>query len=55
MQTLGYGVALVKAGLKLRGQPAGGVRPPLIDPSPEHITQLHALIERGLALARDGA
>jgi 5-dehydro-4-deoxyglucarate dehydratase len=51
-QTPGYGVALVKAGLKLRGQPAGGVRPPLVDPSPEHIERLHALMERGLALAR---
>jgi 5-dehydro-4-deoxyglucarate dehydratase len=54
-QMPGYGVALVKAGLKLRGRPAGGVRPPLIDPSPEHIAQLQFLMEHGLALARDGA
>lgn len=49
-QVPGYGVSLIKAGLKLRGRPVGGVRPPLVDPSPEHIAVLAQLIERGLAL-----
>ena len=46
----GYGIALIKAGLKLRGRPVGGVRPPLVDPSAEHEAELKALIERGLSL-----
>lgn len=46
----GYGVALIKAGLKLRGRPVGGVRPPLVDPTPEHEDELRAIIERGLSL-----
>jgi 5-dehydro-4-deoxyglucarate dehydratase len=46
----GYGVALIKAGLKLRGRPVGGVRPPLVDPSPTHEAELGAIIERGLSL-----
>ena len=46
----GYGVALIKAGLKLRGRPVGGVRPPLVDPSPTHEAELRAIIERGLSL-----
>ena len=44
------GEAAIKAGLKLRGRPAGGVRPPLVDPSPKHEAELRAIIERGLAL-----
>ncbi len=47
----GYGVALVKAGLRLRGRPSGGVRPPLVDPSREHRVVLAELIEKALALA----
>lgn len=47
----GYGVALVKAGLRLRGRPSGGVRPPLVDPSREHEVILAELIEKALALA----
>ncbi len=49
-QVPGYGIALTKAALRLRGRPSGGVRPPLVDPSPEHEAQLAALLERGLAL-----
>jgi 5-dehydro-4-deoxyglucarate dehydratase len=52
-QVPGYGIALAKAGLRLRGRPVGGVRPPLSDPLPEHIKQLQTLIEHGLSLVRD--
>jgi 5-dehydro-4-deoxyglucarate dehydratase len=45
--TEGYAVALVKAGLDVRGRPAGPVRPPLAGVSPEHRAELAALIERG--------
>lgn len=50
-QVPGYGVALVKAGRRLRGRPSGGVRPPLVDPSREHEIILMELIEKALALA----
>jgi 5-dehydro-4-deoxyglucarate dehydratase len=46
----GYAVSLVKAGVRLRGLEVGGVRPPLSDPAPEHVRELAALVERGLAL-----
>jgi 5-dehydro-4-deoxyglucarate dehydratase len=42
--TPGYHVSLVKAGAKVRGFDVGGVRPPLIDPSPEHVNALTSLI-----------
>ncbi|WP_150308776.1 5-dehydro-4-deoxyglucarate dehydratase [Planctomonas psychrotolerans] len=48
-QTPGFGVSLIKAGLRLGGLAVGSVRPPLVDPSAE---QLHEL-ERILAVARD--
>jgi 5-dehydro-4-deoxyglucarate dehydratase len=44
-------VALVKAGLRLRGRPSGGVRPPLVDPSREHQVILAELIDKALVLA----
>jgi 5-dehydro-4-deoxyglucarate dehydratase len=47
----GYGISLIKAGLRLRGYKVGSVRPPLVDPSPEHERVLEALIELGLQLA----
>ncbi|WP_049573330.1 5-dehydro-4-deoxyglucarate dehydratase [Streptomyces sp. SBT349] len=47
--TRGYAVSLVKAGLDVQGRSAGPVRPPLVDPSPEHRAELAALIERGHA------
>ncbi|GAA1271783.1 putative 5-dehydro-4-deoxyglucarate dehydratase 1 [Planotetraspora silvatica] len=49
----GYAVSLVKAGVRLRGQDVGPVRRPLVDPSPEHVSRLAELIERGLALMED--
>ncbi|MCT9080329.1 5-dehydro-4-deoxyglucarate dehydratase [Streptomyces fulvoviolaceus] len=44
----GYAVALVKAGVTLRGLDVGGVRAPLIDPTPEHVARLAKLIDHGL-------
>ena len=49
--TPGYAVALVKAGVRLRGLDAGGVRPPLIDPTPEHLEELQRILAAGLAIA----
>jgi dihydrodipicolinate synthase/N-acetylneuraminate lyase len=47
----GYAVSLVKAGVPLGGLPAGSVRPPLVDPTPEHVEQLAAIIAAGRAAA----
>ncbi|WP_216587703.1 5-dehydro-4-deoxyglucarate dehydratase [Streptomyces brasiliscabiei] len=44
----GYAVALVKAGVTLRGPAVGGVRAPLVDPTPEHVARLAELIAHGL-------
>lgn len=37
----------MKAGARLGGTPVGGVRPPLVDPTPEHVERLADLLERG--------
>ncbi|RKS07455.1 5-dehydro-4-deoxyglucarate dehydratase [Nocardiopsis sp. Huas11] len=44
----GYGVSIVKAGLRAVGRDAGPVRPPLRDLSPEEQEQLNTLV-RGIA------
>jgi 5-dehydro-4-deoxyglucarate dehydratase len=44
----GYAVALVKAGVRLRGLDVGGVRPPLTDPSAQHLEELRRIIDAGL-------
>ncbi|MFF5571974.1 5-dehydro-4-deoxyglucarate dehydratase [Streptomyces luteogriseus] len=44
----GYAVSLVKAGVTLRGLDVGGVRAPLLDPTPEHLTRLSKLLDHGL-------
>lgn len=49
-QVPGYAVALVKAGVALRGIDVGGVRPPLVDPTPEHRAALSAIVDGGLRL-----
>ncbi|MFR0351762.1 5-dehydro-4-deoxyglucarate dehydratase [Streptomyces sediminimaris] len=49
-QGRGYAVALVKAGVRLRGLDVGEVRPPLHEPAEDHVKQLSQLIERGYAL-----
>jgi 5-dehydro-4-deoxyglucarate dehydratase len=48
----GYAVALVKAGVGIRSDPAGPARAPLVNPSPEHLAELRAIVERGLALVQ---
>jgi 5-dehydro-4-deoxyglucarate dehydratase len=50
-ETPGFGVSLIKAGLRLRGLDVGSVRPPLVDPTPEQEGRLAAILESGLALA----
>lgn len=45
----GYAVALVKAGARLSGLNMGGVRPPLVDPTPEHVERLAEIIATGRA------
>jgi 5-dehydro-4-deoxyglucarate dehydratase len=45
----GYAVALVKAGARLSGLEVGGVRPPLLDPTPEHVERLAEIIAAGRA------
>ncbi|MFE5916232.1 5-dehydro-4-deoxyglucarate dehydratase [Streptomyces sp. NPDC056468] len=49
-QGRGYAVALVKAGVRLRGLDVGEVRPPLHEPSEDHVKQLAEVIERGYML-----
>lgn len=46
----GYAVALVKAAARLRGQPVGPVRPPLVDLTPDELEVLSKLVETGLSL-----
>jgi 5-dehydro-4-deoxyglucarate dehydratase len=50
-ETPGFAVSLIKAGLRLRGEAVGSVRPPLVDPSPEQLDRLAALLDRGRELA----
>jgi len=52
-QGRGYAVALVKAGVRLRGLDVGEVRSPLHEPTEEHVKQLAQLIERGYALLEE--
>ncbi|MET7983288.1 MULTISPECIES: 5-dehydro-4-deoxyglucarate dehydratase [unclassified Streptomyces] len=49
----GYAVALVKAGVRLRGLDVGEVRPPLNEPAEDHVKQLAQLIDRGYALIEE--
>jgi 5-dehydro-4-deoxyglucarate dehydratase len=49
-QVPGYAVSLIKAGVRLAGLPVGGVRPPLVDPTPEHEQALADLLARGREL-----
>jgi 5-dehydro-4-deoxyglucarate dehydratase len=52
-QGRGYAVALVKAGVRLRGLDVGEVRAPLHEPAEDHVKQLTRLIERGYALLEE--
>jgi 5-dehydro-4-deoxyglucarate dehydratase len=49
-ETPGFGVSLVKAGLRLTGLPVGGVRAPLVDPSPDQQDRLADILAAGRAL-----
>jgi 5-dehydro-4-deoxyglucarate dehydratase len=53
-QGRGYAVSLVKAGVRLRGLDVGEVRPPLHEPTEDHVKQLAQVIERGYALLEEG-
>jgi 5-dehydro-4-deoxyglucarate dehydratase len=46
----GYRISIPKAAARLRGQHVGGVRSPLVDPRPEHVASLAALLRKGLQL-----
>jgi 5-dehydro-4-deoxyglucarate dehydratase len=48
----GYAVSLIKAGLKVIGKSAGGVRPPLVNPSAEDEAHLKSIIDKGLAILK---
>ncbi|MER5881226.1 5-dehydro-4-deoxyglucarate dehydratase [Streptomyces sp. NPDC001910] len=52
-QGRGYAVALVKAGVRLRGLDVGAVRPPLHEPTEDHVKQLAQLTDRGYALLEE--
>jgi 5-dehydro-4-deoxyglucarate dehydratase len=47
-QMPGFGVALVKAGVRASGLPVGGVRPPLVDPNAAQLAELERIIAAGL-------
>jgi 5-dehydro-4-deoxyglucarate dehydratase len=49
----GYAVALVKAGVRLRGLDVGEVRPPLHEPAEDHVKRLAELIEHAYALLEE--
>ncbi len=49
-ETPGFGVSLIKTGLRLSGMPVGGVRAPLVDPSPAQEERLAEILEAGRAL-----
>ncbi|MGW6396653.1 5-dehydro-4-deoxyglucarate dehydratase [Streptomyces sp. NPDC055134] len=46
----GYAVSLVKAGVRLTGLDVGEVRPPLHEPTDDHVKRLAGIVERGRAL-----
>lgn len=49
-ETPGFGVSLIKAGLRLGGTAVGGVRAPLVDPTPDQERRLAEILEAGRAL-----
>jgi 5-dehydro-4-deoxyglucarate dehydratase len=49
-ETPGFGVALIKAGLRLGGLPVGSVRAPLVDPTPTQEERLTEILAAGRAL-----
>ena len=51
-QTPGFGVSLIKAGLRMGGLAVGSVRPPLVDPTESQLVELKAILDNGYELAR---
>ncbi|MDE0546636.1 5-dehydro-4-deoxyglucarate dehydratase [Microbacterium sp. C7(2022)] len=49
-ETPGFGVSLIKAGLRLGGLPVGSVRAPLVDPTAEQEARLGEILAAGRAL-----
>lgn len=49
----GYAVSLIKAGVTMEGLPAGPVRPPLIDASPDDVAELQRILAAGRAVLTD--
>lgn len=49
-ETPGFGVSLIKTGLRLAGLPVGSVRAPLVDPTPAQEARLAEILEAGRAL-----
>jgi 5-dehydro-4-deoxyglucarate dehydratase len=49
-ETPGFGVSLIKAGLRLEGMPVGSVRAPLVDPTPSQEERLAEILAAGRAL-----
>ncbi len=49
-QTPGFGVSLIKAGLRLDGLDVGSVRPPLVDPTESQLVELKAILAAGREL-----
>jgi 5-dehydro-4-deoxyglucarate dehydratase len=52
-ETPGFGVSLIKAGLRLGGLDVGSVRAPLVDPTAEQTERLAAILEGGRRLAAE--
>ncbi|GAA5149617.1 5-dehydro-4-deoxyglucarate dehydratase [Microbacterium pseudoresistens] len=52
-ETPGHAVSLVKAGLRLRGDAVGSVRPPLVDPSPRQLGRLEELLAHGTTIVKE--
>jgi 5-dehydro-4-deoxyglucarate dehydratase len=50
----GFAVSLVKAGCAVIGRPLGGVRAPLLDPSPAQVEELREIVEKGKAMLHVG-
>jgi 5-dehydro-4-deoxyglucarate dehydratase len=54
-QVPGFGVSLIKAGIRQRGLPVGSVRAPLVDPNPAQLAELERILAVGDALGAEYA
>jgi 5-dehydro-4-deoxyglucarate dehydratase len=52
-ETPGFGVSLIKAGLRLGGLDVGSVRAPLVDPTDEQTARLAGILDAGRTLAAE--